>query len=151
MRCSIEPTFHRWLFAINRSRLAFLRERFGALDVEPRLLPLVYRLHGAIGVRQEDLSLETGLDKSTVAHAVKRLMELGYLERTQCCDDKRSYHLELTQKATALVPSIALAMTEWNAALARGFSDDERSQLESYLKRMAGSAEAACGRPKAES
>jgi DNA-binding MarR family transcriptional regulator len=144
----MKPTMHRWLFAINRSRLAFLRERFGALDVEPRLLPLVHRLHGVTGVRQEDLSLETGLDKSTVAHAVKRLMELGYVDRTLCDEDKRSYHLSLTDKAEALVPSVAQALDEWNAALAGGFSDDERSQVESYLQRMAANAEGACGRAR---
>jgi len=143
----MEPTLHKWLFAINRSRLAFLRERFGALDVEPRLLPLIHRLHGAAGVRQEDLSLETGLDKSTVAHAVKRLMELGYVERTLCDEDKRSYHLALTDRAEALVPSVAQALHEWNDALASGFSEDERSQLESYLYRMAENAQGACGRP----
>jgi len=144
----VETTFHRWLFVISRSRLAFLRERFGQLDVEPRMLPLLHRLSGATGVRQEDLSLETGLDKSTVAHAVKRLVELGYVDRTLCHEDRRCYHLALTQKAKALVPSVEQAMEEWNAALARGFSDEERIQLEGYLRRMAASAEGACVKPK---
>ena len=145
----METTFHRWLLVISRSRLAFLRERFGSLDVEPRLLPLLHRLYGTTGVRQEDLSLETGLDKSTVAHAVKRLVELGYVERTLCHEDRRSYHLALTQKAKALVPSVVEAMEEWNAALVAGFSDEERVQLEGYLRRVAASAEGACARPKA--
>jgi len=147
----VEPTFHRWLFVISRARLAFLRERFGTLDVEPRLLPLLHRLHGAAGVRQEDLSLETGLDKSTIAHAVKRLVECGYVVREQCPVDKRCYHLALTTKAEALVPSIVRTMEEWDAALASGFTDEERGMLESYLQRMATSAEGACARQKPQS
>jgi DNA-binding MarR family transcriptional regulator len=144
----METTFHKWLFVISRSRLAFLRERLGSLDVEPRLLPLLHRLYGAAAVRQEDLSLETGLDKSTVAHAVKRLVELGYVERTVCNEDRRCYHLALTQKAEALVPSVEQAVEEWNDALTGGFSEEERVQLEGYLRRMAASAEGACGKPK---
>jgi hypothetical protein len=46
------------------------------------LLQLVATALGSWGadVRQEDLSLETGLDKSAVAHAVKHLVQFGDVE-----------------------------------------------------------------------
>lgn len=132
----------RWFLVIHRWRHLFLRERFGGLDVEPRLLPLLCRLYAGHGSRQEDLSVESGLDKTTIAHAVKRLAELGYVSRERCLDDRRSYRLTLTEKAKALVPEIVHAMDEWESGLTSDFTPDELQALDDCLRRMAANAEA---------
>lgn len=132
---------HRWFRVIHRGRLAFLREHFSGLDVEPRLLPLLCRLHEDEGLRQEDLREESGLDKTTVAHAVKRLVQLGYVSRRRSPADGRSYCLALTEKAKALVPSVIDAMSEWETSLTSNFSVDEVRAVDDYLRRMAANAE----------
>jgi len=131
---------HKWFFVIHRGRLAFLRERFGGLDVEARLLPLLCRLHEIEGLRQEDLSAESGLDKTTIAHAVKRLVQLGYVSRERGHGDRRCYHLALTPKAKTLVPSVVEAMGEWEKGLTSDFTPNELRALEDYLSRMAARA-----------
>jgi DNA-binding MarR family transcriptional regulator len=133
---------HRWFFVIHRAKLAFLRERFGGLDVESRLLPLLCRLHEAEGLRQEDLSGESGLDKTTIAHAVKRLVQLGYVVRERNEGDRRCYHLALTPRARALVPSVIEAMAEWEQELMSDFTPEEVRALDDYLRRMAAHADA---------
>jgi len=137
----MESMQHRWFLVIHRSRHAFLRERFGNLDIEPRLLPLLRRLYGAERLRQEDLSAESGLDKSTIAHGVRRLIDLGYVTREPCPGDRRSYHLSLTEKANALVPAVDAAMQEWTDGLTAGFSPKEVRTLDGYLQRMADNAD----------
>jgi DNA-binding MarR family transcriptional regulator len=132
---------HKWFRVIHRGRLAFLRERFGGLDVEPRLLPLLCRLHDEEGLRQEDLRAESGLDKTTVAHAVKRLVQTGYVSRKRSPADGRSYSLALTEKAKALVPSVIDAMSEWETSLTSDFSVDEVRAVDDYLQRMAANAQ----------
>ena len=141
------PMHHRWFFIIHRWRHAFLRERFGGLDVEPRLLPLLCRLYECEGLRQEDLSTESGLDKTTIAHAVKRLVQLGYVSRERCLDDRRSYRLALTERARSLVPAVISAMEEWERSLTRDFTPGETASLDEYLQRMAANAEACSRRP----
>ncbi len=133
-------THHRWLLMIHRGRHAFLRERFGSLGVEPRLLPLLCRLYEGQGLRQEDLSNESGLDKTTIAHAVKRLVERGYVSRERCVGDRRSYRLALTEKAMAVVPAVVDAMAEWERSLTSDFGPDELRALDDYLRRMAANA-----------
>ncbi len=137
----MESMHHRWFLVIHRSRHAFLRERFGHLDIEPRLLPLLRRLYGAEGLRQEDLSAESGLDKSTIAHGIRRLIDLGYVTRGPCPGDRRSYHLSLTEKANALVPAVDAAMQEWADGLTADFSPEEVRTLDAYLQRMADNAD----------
>lgn len=131
---------HKWFFVLHRGKLAFLRERFGGLDVEARLLPLLCRLHETEGLRQEDLSGETGLDKTTIAHAVKRLEHLGYVSRERWPGDRRCYHLALTSRAKALVPSVIEAMAEWERGLTSDFTPEEARALEDFLSRMAARA-----------
>ncbi len=137
----MESIRHRWFLVIHRSRQDFLRRRFSHLDIEPRLLPLLRRLHGTQCLRQEDLSAESGLDKSTIARAVRRLTDLGYVTREHCPGDRRAYHLALTEKAKALVPELDEAMEQWAAGLTAGFSDEELLRLDGYLRRMAEGAE----------
>jgi len=141
----MESMRHRWFLLIHRSRHAFLRDRFRHLDVEPRLLPLLRRLSGPERLRQEDLSAESGLDKSTIARAVRRLIALGYVTREPCPEDRRAYHLMLTERARRLIPELDAAMEEWAAGLTAGFSDEELLQLDSYLRRMADGAEKLTG------
>jgi ABC-type phosphonate transport system ATPase subunit len=49
---------HRWFFVIHRAKLAFLRERFGGLDVESRLLPLLVPLVRDLRRKHADWSRE---------------------------------------------------------------------------------------------
>ena len=142
----MEQGLDRWFFLINRFRHGFLRERFAELDLEIRLLPFVLLLSARDGVRQEDLSEETGLDKTTVAHTVKRLVQLGYVSRERNPTDLRSYRLALTQKGRNLVPRVRDAMHAWHAGVLGAFSDEERRMLEEYLSRMAEAAGALVGR-----
>lgn len=142
----MEQGLDRWFFLIHRFRHSFLRERFTDLDLEPRLLPFLLLLSSRDGVRQEDLSADTGLDKTTVAHAVKRLAHLGYVSRERNPTDLRCYRLTLTPKGRALVPLVRDAMHRWHAGVLATFTDEERRVLEDLLRRMTESAGALVGR-----
>lgn len=79
--------------------------------------------------------------ETTVAHAVKRLVQLGYVSRKRSPVDRRSYSLALTEKAKALVPSVIDAMNEWETGLTSDFSFEEVRAVDDYLRRMAVNAE----------
>lgn len=132
----MKDSFDKWFFVIHRAWRAFMRERLGELGMEPRLLRFVHHLYEMEGLRQEDLSVETGLDKTTVAHAVKRLVILGYVSRERCADDRRCYRLCLTPGGRQLARAIIEAMEQWNTGLVAGFSEDEVRALDSYLQRI---------------
>lgn len=144
----MEHELDRWFFVIHRFRHAFLRERFSELDLETRLLPFIMLLSTREGVRQEDLSTHTGLDKTTVAHAVKRLVQLGYVSRERNPEDRRCYRLALTVSGRDLVPQVRDAMQDWHAGVLAAFSEEERNMLEGLLSRMAEGAGAMVGRTR---
>ena len=133
----MKDSFDKWFFVIHRAWHAFMRERLGELDMEPRLLHLLHHLHDVEGLRQEDLSVQTGLDKTTVAHAVKKLVDLGYVSRQRCTEDRRCYRLCLTARGKHLARAMIEAMEEWSTGLTAGLSEDEVRALDSYLRRIA--------------
>ena len=131
----------KWFFIIHRHRQAFLRTRLGGRDVEPRLMPFLHHIRRSDGLRQEDLSLEMGLDKTTIAHAVKKLASLGYVSRQRDEADHRCYRLSLTESGITLYAEWGEVFRDWNAGLFDGFTSEERQTQEGFFHRMAQNAE----------
>jgi DNA-binding MarR family transcriptional regulator len=130
----------RWFFIINRHRHAFMHERLGGGGLEPRMMPYLHHIQRGAALSQEELSAVMGLDKTTVAHAVKVLVEKGYVARTRDEVDRRVYRLSLSPEGEELYRGLSEVFKAWNAGLFEGFSDAELDELESIFKRLAENA-----------
>lgn len=130
----------RWFFIINRHRHAFLHERLGGGGLEPRMMPYLHHIQRGDALSQEELSTNMGLDKTTVAHAVKVLVEKGYVERTRDEVDRRVYRLSLSSEGEELYRGLSQVFKEWNSGLFAGFSNSELDELELVFKRLAENA-----------
>jgi len=75
-------------------------------------------------------------DPGAMTRLLDRLEQKDILKRVRSPDDRRTIQLELTESGRALYPKIVSAMVDVNNSLLRGFSRDEVSQFESYLRRM---------------
>ncbi len=137
----MEHPLDRWFFIIHRHRHAFMRTRLRGHNLEPRLMPFLYHVWRSDGLRQEDLSLDMGLDKTTIAHAVKKLVGLGYVSRQRDQEDRRCYRLSLTERGIAVHNELGEVFRDWRTGLLEGFAEDERETLESFFRRMAENAE----------
>ncbi len=102
---------------------------------------VLHHLRRSDGLRQEDLSLETGLDKTTIAHAVKKLVGHGYVSRHRDPVDHRCYRLSLTESGTALYSELDEVFVVWSTGLFEGLTADERRAKENFLRRMVENAE----------
>ena len=130
----------RWFFIINRRRHAFLHERLGGGGLEPRMMPYLHHIQHGDALSQEELSAAMGLDKTTVAHAVKVLVEKGYVKRTRDEVDRRVYRLSLSPEGEELHRGLSRIFKEWNTGLFEGFSGSELDELELVFKRLAENA-----------
>lgn len=66
--------------------------------------PYLFFLNKCEGISQNRISKELGYDKAMSARIVKKLVQLGYIDRRQDADDSRAYRLYLTDKAKKIVP-----------------------------------------------
>jgi len=79
-------------------------------------------------------------DPGAMTRLIDRLESKGIVRRVRSPEDRRTIQLELTASGKALYPKIIAAMVDVNNNLLRGFSRDEVSRLEGYLKRMLANA-----------
>jgi DNA-binding MarR family transcriptional regulator len=97
-------------------------------------------------VGQNAVSSASGLcemlthDPGAMTRLLDRLESKGILKRVRSAEDRRTAQLELTDSGKALYPKIISAIVDVNNGLLRGFSRDEVSQLEGYLRRMLANA-----------
>lgn len=97
-------------------------------------------------VGQNAVSSASGLcelltyDPGAMTRLLDRLERKGILKRVRSAADRRTVQLELTHSGKALYPKIISAIVDVNNGLLRGFSRDEVSQLEGYLRRMLANA-----------
>lgn len=57
-------------------------------------------------------------------------------------NDRRYYHLYLTEKAKRLAPRIWEARARWAEVLSKGFSEEEKDMIYDYLSKAAQNAAA---------
>jgi len=97
-------------------------------------------------VGQNAVSSASGLcelltyDPGAMTRLLDRLEGKGIVKRARSAADRRTVQLELTDSGKALYPKIISAIVDVNNGLLRGFSRDEVSQLEGYLRRMLANA-----------
>lgn len=83
-----------------------------------------------------DLVKETSLTKSTLTTMLERLEKSGHIIRKQSEIDKRIVIVCLTQKSSSLRNDYQKISADMTDLFYKGFSDDEISQFEFFLKKI---------------
>lgn len=125
---------------IHRYGHSYFDSVFSGLDVGHGPRNFLAALFCREGMTQDELSESLMMDKTTTARAVKKLLQAGYIIRKRDERDHRYFHLYLTDKAQALAPLIWETRARWTAVLSRGFTEEEKEQIYSFLQRAADNA-----------
>jgi DNA-binding MarR family transcriptional regulator len=122
---------------IHRTHHIFIDEqmkRFGLSSGQ--LFTLIHLAHEQ-GITQDTLVRRFRVDKGTVARAVRRLEDAGYISRTVDHENRRAVRIFLTEKGEDIVPEIIRIDREWEEAVFAGLADEERRQAEAILRTIA--------------
>lgn len=87
-------------------------------------------------INQRDIEKRTHLTNPTVTGLINRLEMKGLIIRVENEKDKRIKNLYITPKAECLNKEFKQIFEESDSIALKGFSDDEKRKLESYLLRM---------------
>lgn len=88
------------------------------------------------GVTQQEISLQSRMDKVTVSRAAIALVDRGLLERKPNPADKRSHLLVLTNPGRALYAQVVPQALEIERSLFVDFRPDELEQFVATLRRI---------------
>ncbi|OOM76195.1 MarR family protein [Clostridium puniceum] len=88
------------------------------------------------GINFVDLSNMLKVDKTTTTKAVKKLIDIGYLNKQQHEKDKREYKLTPTKKALKVYEFIIEEESKQLKISFKGFSEEEKKMAARLIKRM---------------
>lgn len=128
---------------IGRTRKAMIQKidaELAPLEVSASHWLVVVMLGGGAAASAAELCESLSYDPGAMTRLLDRLEEKGVVRRVRDDDDRRTVRLELTASGKALYPRILAAMVDVFNRLLHGFSRNEVSQLENYLKRMLANA-----------
>ena len=112
----------------------------GGKGLTPRQFAILLALSENEGVSQTDLVERTGIDRSTLADVVRRMIKKGLVLRRRTKEDQRAYAVRLSEKGKfALAETVAAA----NAADQRVLSSLPSDKRKQFLEALAVVANAA--------
>ncbi|MCX7827947.1 MAG: MarR family transcriptional regulator [Thermanaerothrix sp.] len=131
----------RWIATLFRRSRLFLDRAF-----EPAGLGRGFYLYLALvsrkeGLSQRQLAQELALDEGTVARALQRLTEEGWLTKERDPKDGRAFRVFLGPKGLSAMPDLLKELQRWDERLLKGFSPSEKKAAVELLIRMAENAE----------
>ena len=74
-------------------------------DLTPRQFAILVTVAGNEGLSQTDLVARTGIDRSTLADVIRRMLKKGLLQRRRTREDARAYAVKLTDEGWRVLKS----------------------------------------------
>jgi DNA-binding MarR family transcriptional regulator len=101
----------------------------GKTDLTPRQYAILLSVAQNKDISQTGLVEQTGVDRSTLADIVRRLVKKGLLQRKRTRRDARMYAVRLTQKGQSALSSIKPAAARVDQRLLSVLATGQRSEF----------------------
>ena len=111
--------------SLARLRRRFLNKRLSSTDLKGHQFLMLLTIFHDPGISQEEISEKIDIDKTRIARSSIFLEEKGYIERRRDTEDRRKYHLYLTEQGNALIPTIRGIIYDWSITITEGLSEEE--------------------------
>ncbi|MCU0849500.1 MAG: MarR family transcriptional regulator [Spirochaetes bacterium] len=130
------------LFEIGR--IHYRVNKFLGVELEKHGITGIAPSHGEIigsllmrgPLTMKEIAGIVGKDKSTVTSLVSKLIDRGYVKKSENADDKRITIISLTRAGKALKPHYEEISSKLKSWAYSGFSEEERDRLHAYLIRL---------------
>jgi MarR family transcriptional regulator, temperature-dependent positive regulator of motility len=121
----------------SRGRFVFLNDRLRPLGLSAGQFPILTLLYKEQNIMQETLVRHYHLDKGTIARAVKKLENAGYIRRITDPGNRRAVRLFLTKKGERAAPQLQAIDREWEERIYAGIPDRDKQILKTLMRTVA--------------
>ena len=83
-----------------------------------------------------EIANKLNITKASVTAGVNKLVDLGYVTKTQSEEDKRVFHVSLTEAGLKLTRAKEQTLKEYGAFITAALSEEEARQFEAILKKL---------------
>jgi DNA-binding MarR family transcriptional regulator len=120
--------------SIYRCNQAFIDEKFQKYGLTAGSYSYLIVLNKKPGISQNEISKELSVDKAMSARTIKKLIELGYVEKIENENDVRCFKLYITENGKKIVPDIKKVIDDWIEILLKGNSKENVEKGIQFLK-----------------
>ncbi len=111
-------------------------EEIGGADLTPRQYAVLLAVAENEGISQTGLVAQTGIDRSTLADIVRRMLAKGLVQRRRTREDARAYAVRLTEKGRKALTSAEPAATHADERLLSALPPGQRESFLQALSRI---------------
>ncbi|MGL5353276.1 MAG: MarR family winged helix-turn-helix transcriptional regulator [Clostridium sp.] len=119
-----------------REGQSFLLKEFKALGIGAGQYQFLIHLYLEDGVSHEKLTEKLSVDKATTTRAIVKLEEEGYVKKVLNNEDKRKYHIYLTEKALSKKDEVLRISKLWEESLTGSLTEEELENLFYILNKI---------------
>jgi DNA-binding MarR family transcriptional regulator len=106
------------------------QNKLGSSDLTPRQFAVLVTVAQNEGLSQTHLVEKTGIDRSTLADIVRRMLKKNLLQRRRTREDARAYAVKLTDEGWRTLRSVEPAAVDVDDVVLSALdSDDDREQF----------------------
>ena len=105
----------------------------GETDLTPRQYAVLHTVSLNEGLSQTDLVEQTGVDRSTLADIVRRMLKKGLLQRRRTKEDARAYAVKLTEEGWRVLKAAEPVIKRVDDRILAALPAKQREQLLSDL------------------
>ncbi len=109
------------------------------LDLTPRQFAVLLTVAQNEGLSQTDLVERTGIDRSTLADIVRRMLKKGLLQRRRTREDARAYAVKLTDEGMRILAAARPKVETVDARLLGVLTESQQAALIEDLKAIVSS------------
>ncbi|PKM90925.1 MAG: MarR family transcriptional regulator [Firmicutes bacterium HGW-Firmicutes-12] len=124
-----KPTLTKLANNLYRCTQAYANEVLAKYKLSTGTYPFLFVLSEKEGINQNQISKELNIDKAMSARAIKRLIELEYLEKKEDIEDSRAYKLFLTDRGKAIIPAVKRELLHWNEMITKELNADDEERI----------------------
>lgn len=132
----MEKLLQQFIQTLDASFKTHLRETADLSSLTVNQILYLEAIHELDEASVTALAEKLNVTKASTTVAVNKLVNSGYIAKSQSDLDKRVLHLSLTPKSKTLIKARTRALEAYGAAVRAALSDDEALQFEEILKRL---------------
>lgn len=99
------------------------------VDLTPRQYAILLTIASEEGLSQTDLVQRTGIDRSTLADVVRRMLKKNLIARQRTREDARAYAIKLTDEGAKVLKSVKPAASRVDDRILQSLPADRRDRF----------------------
>lgn len=128
--------FGRWISILYRQFQIYINNELKDLGITSAEYIYLIKLYENKELTQENLAEIYYIDKAAITRSIKSLEDKGYIMRIKNERDKRSYRIQVTEKALKTKHRIYDALKSWDDLISLDVSDEELKMVSHIIRTM---------------